>query len=402
MAKPLTRKQKVTRAITGIFNKSKGAINISPIADLRTPFHIRRPTGLTFLDIKLGGGFPGGSIIQIHGRDGTGKNLTTYLCFIVSLGYKPDVTQMRLCGMKLAWTNQELEEQGIDPTTATPEQRGHTVGVVEIIELGANSKEAQEAPSEHLLEGVYTLAETGYFQMGLIDELGSGETKDGIAKKFYEHPKVAAWSGLFTRFVQRMYTVYRKPVEGGEPNDLTLIVLNPARAYIPPAGTRPSKYTKPDGQTSGFALAHAKAIDFVVSPGGQLKSKTVIIGKHIRYKLKKGKNGIAEGFEGMFAWDFEHGIDLVHDLVLAALSYDVIFKHKAWWYVFDDPEAMCRKKEEIVEIVRERMEADPTLFQRTKDEVMAVARGEGEGDEGEGDEGEEEEEGEPEEGGAEA
>ena len=396
------KREDIDKLVLGIEKDMGAAVNITPISELRTAFHLRRPTGLTNADIKYGGGLPGGSIIQLHGRYGTGKNLLAYLVmaenqriygeescmFIASFGYKPDITQMRLCGMQVAFTDQELAEQGIDPDEATEEERGKTVGILRIIELGL-TKAADEAPAEKILEGITRLMETGYFQIGLVDELGSGETKDNLVKKFDENVKMATWSSLCTRWVQRLYTVYRKPLPGGDPNAITLMVINPARANIKGESVAKGRYHVPDAQTSGFALAHAKALDIIMSSGQKIRVKGTVVGKTIRMKLGKGKNGISEGVEVQFDWYFETGVDLIDDLTQAAMAWDIIYKRKRWWYLHDLAEPMCTLKTDIGAHVRTRMEDDPSLFGRIKQAVEDVALYEDEEEEEEDEEDEE-------------
>ena len=376
--------QELSKLFRGIEKDLKGTVTIQEVSQLRTAFNYRRPTGLCNMDIKLGNGFPGGSIIQLHGRDGAGKNLIAYLVaaenqriygdesmiFIVSFGYRPDVSQMRLCGMQIALTDQELEEQGLDPLTATAEQRGTTPGKLFIL---GETDEADGAPAEALFETITHIAASGWFQIGIIDEMGSGETKDTVIKKFHEHVKVATWASLVTRFIQRLYTLYRRPLPNGEPLALTLFVLNPARANIAGAARARPGFTPPDLQTSGFALKHAKAVDLHIRGAGTIRVKGKKVGKTVGYKVAKGKNGIEEGIEGEFVWHFTDGVDLEEDLVQAAKAWDLIHKRKGVWYCMDIDVPLCRRQDEIPVAMKDLFADMPGLFSDLKEQTIEVA-----------------------------
>ena len=383
MAKKLSAAQKLVLDV----QKSMGnSVRFTSVSELRTPFHIRRPFGLTNMDILLDNGSPGGSIVQFHGPPGAGKNLLTYLSmaenqrvygadscmFMLSFGYAPDISQMRLCGMKIAFTDQELEGMGIDPFTATVAERGVTVGELHILELGLTA-EAEEAPAEKLLAGVMALMASGLFQIGAIDELGSGETKDNIEKGFEDNLKIATWSSLMTRVVQRIYTILRRPLDNGEPNAITLYMLNPARANIAGAAAARGKYKVADLQTSGHAVAHGKALDIHIRIGKKTRKGSVVVAKEINWEVKKGKNGIREGIQGSFVWDFTTGVDLVEDLVQAGLEHGTIYKEKKLWRCLGVEKPMTTLKGDCLEYVRTFIEDDPLLFLSLKNATIEAA-----------------------------
>lgn len=71
----LPRKQRAEFVLSYLNARSGGRAQIARASDVWQPFHIRRPTGITSIDIAMGGGFPAGTINQIFGSDGKGKNL---------------------------------------------------------------------------------------------------------------------------------------------------------------------------------------------------------------------------------------------------------------------------------------------------------------------------------------
>jgi hypothetical protein len=387
----LSDKQKKINKLIANMAKAPGlkdAIQVTSLDDIRTPFHIKRPTGIMSLDIHLNGGFPGGCLIQLHGRDGVGKNALLYMTCaenqriygpdsaicLVSLGYKPDVTQMRLCGMQVPFTHQEMEEMGWSKSDPGYEvARGGGAGEVRILEL-QNSDAAKEAPSENLLYALANIIQSGLFQIVAIDELGSGETKDDKTKTFVEAKKVASWAGLWTRFQSRYYTVMREPLEDGEANATNLFVLNPARANIS-TSNRKSNAPPPDNMTSGHALKHAKAVDIRLNKKAKIRTGGEHTGQEVGWTILKGKNGISQGASGTYVYNFIDGVDKVADLETVAKAMDVIYYRNPKWRVptgefeTEDGEEYEKeaqmKKEEITDFLRHNLSARERVKQLT-------------------------------------
>jgi RecA/RadA recombinase len=301
------------------------------------------------LDADTGGGFPGGTICQIFGPEGAGKNLlANHLMaqaqrangmhsniLYVSFGYMPDVPFMRLCGVKVHKTDVELEQMGIDPETATLEQRGEQIGNLIFINITDNTL-AHEQPSEVIFESVRTLLASCRFQMIVIDEMASGETKDDVAKGLEEAPKVATWANLVTQFTKKVYTALRHVDEEGNPNATLIAVLQPVRANLDTNTSKFQKYVQP----SGHALKHAKAIDIEVSFAGVLRKGDEKIGKKIKYKVIKGKFGVSEGAEGELQFIFfdrqgNGGIDPVPILANMAKVAGTVISRGAFHYILD-------------------------------------------------------------------
>ncbi len=363
----------------------KGAVVIQSVEDVTAPFHLRRPSGVLNLDIGTDGGMPGGSIVQLHGRDGVSKTgLAYHYCgenqriyggdsaiFLASFGYKPDLPYMRMCGMQLELSDQEIIEAGYTPDNCPPEVRGETVGEVFFLDLGTVNL-AAEAPAEAIFAAAVSLVESGLFQIGVVDEFGSGETKDVVVKGLQETVKVAAWASLVTRFCQRMYTVLRVPLEDGTPNATTLFVLNPARAAgVGGSGGRVKPgYVPPDAMTSGFALKHAKAVDILLKSGAQVKAGRDRVGKQVNWRIIKGKHGLHEGLNGSYVWLDNVGIDKVTELANAAKAFDTIHRAGRWWRILDYEDKIEGGLEGVIELLRE----EPELYQELYEKTIAEAQ----------------------------
>jgi RecA/RadA recombinase len=340
-----------------------GAAKIQHLHDVRTPYGIRRPTGVADLDRELKGGFPAGTMNQVFGPDGSGKDLITNHiiaenqvvhgekanAFWMSFGYKPDLPFMRMAGCKIAMSDDELRQAGIDPALATPEQRGVDVGNILFVDLG--NIESMENPAETLLTAVIKLVRSNRFQVGVINELGSGETKDGVVKGLEEDQKVASWAGLMTTFIQKFYTAMRMP--GDDLNETTIFMMLPVRANL---NSFTSKFN-PFSQPSGFALKHAKANDLHIKSGQVFRNAAgKILRKDINWKIAKGKLGISEGAEGTYQFVMGEGIDLLGGMVNTAKAFGIIHRHGTFYQILDYEDKIRGGIAGVMELLRSNTE----------------------------------------------
>lgn len=364
----------LTSLIDAIQKDLGGAASIKQLSEVKTPYMTRRPTGVMDLDQALGGGFPAGTLNQVFGPDGAGKDLITNHimaenqrihgqkanAFWMSFGYLPDLPFMRMAGVKVKKTRDELINEGIDPDTATPEQWGEDVGNTLFINLG--NIEALENPAEALLSAVLKLVRSNRFQVGIINELGSGETKDSVKKALNEDARMATWASLMTTFCQKFYTAMRTP--GDELNETTLFLILPVRANLDAYSAKFNPYSQP----SGYALKHAKAIDLIVKPGKTTKNKDgVILYKDVNWKIGKGKLGISEGAEGTYRFIPGKGIDLLTGLANVAKDLGLIRRSGPHYYLLDYVDKIPGGLEGVMDV----LSSTPSAVQELKEAVMA-------------------------------
>lgn len=357
--------------LKSINKELKGAVVIQAIADIETAYDIRRPNGILSLDLELNGGWPAGTINQIHGPDGVGKDLLTNYAmaenqrihgdksniFWTSFGYKPDLKFMRMCDVQIAMTDSELLDLGIDPATATKEQRGKTVGNIIFIDI-SNEDLALEQPAETILTSVLRMVASNKFQLGIINELASGETGDNVVKGLHENARMATWASLMSDFCRKYYSTIRLPDSNGKPNATCILVINPVRANLDAYSAKFTPHTQP----SGYALKHAKAVDLHLKPAGFIKAGANKVGKKVNWKIMKGKHGISEGAEGEYDIYFMKGIDLIADLANTAKAYGAVRNKGKYFYILDYEDrieggingvtAMLRKNSALADEVR--------------------------------------------------
>lgn len=371
-------------AVLGAISKELGgAIDITALGDLVTPYHDRLPIGIFDLDIELKGGFPRGTACELFGPDGVGKNLMANMLLAntqrrfgdnvnilyMSFGYAADTPFMRKCGLQIALQDDALERMGIDPATATAEQRGVTLG--NLLTFSMTDKElAAVQPAEAMMTAAIRALESCDFHIIVIDEMASGETGDDIKKGLHETAKIATWASLVTQFCRKMYTALRKKDEVGLPNSSLILVLQPVRANMDAYTAKFRPYNIP----SGHALKHAKAIDIHLSMAGYITegSDREKVGKKTKWKIDKAKFGLSEGAEGEFEFRFyTHdggGIDQVALVADSAAVWGTILRRGSSYYVLDyeDP---IRGRDEMLQRLRD----NEALLEELKEATMRAA-----------------------------
>lgn len=377
----------LSKLLAKISKKSGGAVTVTALSEVKTPYHERIGFGVPDLDIALGGGVPRGVACELVGAPGVGKNLLSNMhaaeaqriygdacnMVFVSFGYGQDPGFMRLCGVKIRFTDVELTRQGIDPETATVEQKGEQLGNIYQICV-SDSELASEAPAEAKLDTVLDFIRSCKFHLVVIDEFASGETRHDTKKGLSEDPKMATWASLITGFCKKMYTAFETKAADGNPNATIVDILQPVRANMDPNSAKFFPTVVP----SGFALKHAKAVSVELSPAGQIKRGEHKVGKKIKWKLGKGKLGISEGAEGEIEFIFftptgDGGIDTVPGIANCAKIYGTIRNSGAFYYILDYEDRITGGLAGVIEKLR----ADPLLVDELRTRtIRAAATGE--------------------------
>lgn len=345
----LSRSDKLSALMQGISKQYDGKVVIRQGEDISNVFALRRPTGITTLDLKLGGGFPAGGLSQIIGRDSSGKSyLVNCVMRQVQETYGTDaaigicMTEMPWdkifakwwCGVKVAFSDLEIERLmkynevwGQEVYKRDDPFFKEQVGTVH---------EARAATAEHLLEAACKMVESNLYQVILIDSFGAllttaeAEADEGIMDK---HRGGA--SMVITQFMHRLHAALNMPDSTGKQNTTTVLGINQYRDNVT-AGL----YGNPMKQAGGWALRHGKLVDLFLQQGKkhtiQVGPDKVIVGKEISWELLKGKAGCHDGPKGQYNFYFgEHGhpkgIDLIADLLACALEYGIVDQSGAWY-----------------------------------------------------------------------
>ena len=337
-AKPISE-QSLEEVMSGLAAKAP-SITFRPASEVVTSYSLRRRFGIPRLDIGLRGGIPAGTLNQIFGPEGSGKDYLVNLMiaevqraygddaavFIASFGYKMDRTAMLMAEVHME-PSPELAAQGITPDSPGYEDLLVPKGQIYNLEVKKLAEEGH--PAEAILEAVLACVECGKFQLGIINELPAAETGYHKRASLLDDARPASLASLLADFQRKYYNAMKVLPD----NETTVMVINQVRANMGAQGP----YAKKTSETGGFALKHLKAADIHIKPVGTLKNKagTAILGKEIAWKVQKGKCGLSEGAEGKFQFHYYQGADRIRDLVEAAVEYNLMARGGAYYY-YDD------------------------------------------------------------------
>ena len=351
----LPRKQRAEFVLSYLNARSGGRAQIARASDVWQPFHIRRPTGITSIDIAMGGGFPAGTINQIFGSDGKGKNLVvdhtiamvqsvygedSNIAF-ASFGqpYQKDFGKKN--GVKVGYADAEIEairrmlaQEGEELSPDMEAYLREEVGLFSLIDISDDTG-AFEKPAESVLGLILDAVKTGEFQLIILDETNLAETRHHAEVALGEDAKVATFATLMTEFLRKFWNAIKFDLLG-RPNQTTMIEIMEARVKI--GGFSRSGEALEQG--GGMALRHSKAIDLHMLGGPQIRIPEVDIpvGREFKWRVGKGKTGCHEGGSGSFQFSFfdrpdgvPYGVDLEWDVIDQAAKAGIVTKAGSWY-----------------------------------------------------------------------
>jgi recombination protein RecA len=328
-----------------IFNDLKGRYpnRIFRGTEYTMPWLLKRlRTGITRLDIALGGGFPAGGMSMLYGREGVGKNYIANLviaqqqklygddfrAMVISTEMPFDKQFAQLCGVKIGLSQMEI----------------HSLDVT--IEKVSGSPLTEEQVQELQAEvGTFVLvppdtAETAFdialdaiasreFDIVLIDSFGALLTEHEEDALLNESSRVGGPAGLNTRFTRKLFPLL-SPDGNGDPNLTCVLGLNQIRDNMKQA----TPYSPATREGGGWALKHARWVGVELKRVGAVKKGERTIGKTVQYEVTKQKAGGHEGHVGNY--DFIWGSDPIgivreQEVLLAGAEYGVISKSGSWF-----------------------------------------------------------------------
>jgi RecA/RadA recombinase len=357
------------------------------------PYIVRRPTGITELDIQLAGGFPAGGTCFVSGPDNSGKTwlmlatmamqqrIYEHECIqamAVTEGGFPYDQAMRV-GLRIAvpdemirqW-QQWLIQRGMTPYTSEQLYAfKQQVGDFRIV---------RGSTGEEVLQLVLELVKTRACSIIALDSIQGLQPQADAAKEMDENAKRAAHATMMTEFFKR-YIPLTTGLSGL--NETTLLMTQQVRQNSEKA-TAPSymQAALKDWMITGaYASKHFKLVDLMVWDGGVKKkgegSARQAVGKTMKWFFEKGKAGCHDNLSGevLYSYEILSGVDFVGTVVDSAMQRGVLRKvgnkytlvRPETGKVLDDYTAPSIKK------FREMLDADPEFELAVRQEILAAA-----------------------------
>lgn len=334
-------------------NKELGDNTIQRASEMNTSYLLRRPTGITTLDIALGGGFPASAISVFVGSDGSGKDYMIWKCaaevqkiygdnFCMAAfftEFKADKPFMReFCGLEIAFSDEEIEEWngakaalGHPPLTEEETERLKTqTGEILIID---------GVTAERGFDALIRCVQDNRCQLVVINSIGSLQTeaKEGL-ESFEEHARQSSEATLLSSFVPKL-AMYMNNTDNGR-NETAVFIVNQMRAKrdaAPVRGRPTMEKDKYEAGSKSWALKHGKAIEVTLHKGGPLFDEDKErVGRETQWEITKGKLGTHDGKKGSFPFYYQGGVDVLSDLITACKELEVF--PDGTWISYDHPD----------------------------------------------------------------
>lgn len=339
----LSRKEKLEMHLQTI-NSAYKAIVMQTADEFETNFVLRRPTGITSLDLAIAGGFPAGGLSEIVGSASVGKDyLVNRVIANLQANYGDDtavclaMTEMhydkkyaKKCGVRIPLTQKEIDDwQRALGRNFTQEEMAWALDEVGTIHevIADNAEQLLEIVAQNVASNLYQVIVVNSF--GALLTKAEEEAKGGIEDKHY-----GGASGAITSFAHRLHAALNRPDDFGESNLTTVIGINQYRDNVgPDARWRPLKVS------GGNALKHAKLVSVFLDDRARIKqtvqNRVNILGKEIHWEILKQKAGGHDGPRGSYPFyfgesGFPFGADVYQDLIITAVQLGIIQMAGAW------------------------------------------------------------------------
>lgn len=344
--------------VTANINKKAGYAAVKEAHETEALYTLRRPTGITSLDIALAGGFPASAPSVIVGPDGAGKDFLLWTiaaqtqeiygkdfamaCYFTE--FLPDKKYMKdKCGLKIGMSEKELDEEDHARAQAgrplmTAEERAHyaeQVGRFYVI-AGVTAEEGFDSILDYIKSNacqIVAVNSIGFLQTEAKDEQ---ETFKDFAQRSSE-------AILISKFLPNLAMTLNRDVSLHERNETTVLLINQVRANDAPPRTVPGRpqldKDKYKPASAAWSLKHGKAIELTIHNGGVHFDEDTkkVVGRAKNWEITKGKLGTHENIRGSFDYFYDEGVDLISDLIECCKVLG-IFEVAGSWISYTSPD----------------------------------------------------------------
>jgi len=313
--------------------------------DIKAVEYERASTGSFALDLELGGGLPFGRIIELFGKESSGKT-TTALKVVASV---------QKMGKRAVYID---VEHSFDPRWAK------LMGV-DLAKLTLSQAQTAEEAMD-VLEAVLRSGECGVV---VLDSLAAIQPAADLEKSFEDPERIGSRATILTRAMGRLQSALNTYNEEGEFNNCMVLLINQIR-FKPGIA-----YGNPETTPGGQAVRHAEHIRIKLTHGKWVEKESEItgekdkIGHTIRFRTEKNKTYIPfrEGeFTLFFAGEFKGQVDEVDEVARYGQLYGIV-NLSGKTYSYGEVKAVGREK--FVSLLR----AEPKFVATIKKDVLKIA-----------------------------
>lgn len=388
------RRRELDKLISKVNKEAKHTV-LAWGSEAPNAYFLRRPSGITQLDIDTGGGAPAGGLTYLTGPDNAGKTRLLFYYMAMNqrlygdssiLGYAavemaPDYWFMRKCGMQVA-----IPEEMIQREQAWRLERGLPKFTKE--EMANFRKEVGKlviirGTGEQITQSVLDCVDSKAFNIIGMDSITALSPAKEMDKEQDDNPKRAANAQLVTQFMNK-YMPKTTGLDGL--NETSLICTGQVRSNDAKATAAPfmQPYLKDWAPTGAYSARHTKLLDITIWSGANIRVKSgeekgKIIGKEMVWKISKGKAGCHDNVEGYLEVPYADFQDpLYRELLTTGIKYGAIAEKNQKILVLRKP---IEEKGDVGTLMefpsaakfQEMMKTDPETEYKVRREVMAWA-----------------------------
>ena len=281
----------------------------------------RIKSGVTAIDLAIGGGLPRSSIIELYGKEGSGKTTVALKA----------VASFQKQGLKCAY---------IDMEHALNKTWGETLGV--------NWEEiviSQPDTAELAIDIMDALVRSKEIDLIVFDSLAAAIPKEEAEKSAFDQ-EMALQARLFSKMCRKLISALQPENLADEKtfNKTTILLINQVREKVG------LMYGNPEMSPGGHAIKHTARIRMEFRVADYIKDGKEVIGREIKFKVVKNK--VWKPYvTGMFQLYFTGIINNEMTIIAEGIKLGVI-KQAGPMYSYNDIKE--KGKETFIKVLKEK------------------------------------------------
>ena len=346
-------KRAAIEGIVGDAVKKYGPGRVERAEQASSTYMLRRPTGITSLDIAMAGGWPAAAPSVLVGPEGAGKDYLLWrtmaesqkiygddFCAAVYFTeFKMDKTYMKdMCGFQIALSEEEIEE--LDRARQRSRQAPLTAQQLDYYrhQIG-NFYAIYGISADHGFDEIFKFLRSNCCQIIAVNSIGFMQTEaKEVTDSYEEFAQQRNEAMLLSKALPQFAMYANQPDAWGRPNETSVLLVNQVRskdnAQKPMKGRPVQEKDTYKSAANAWALKHGKALEVFLHNGPKIYDEgttpPLCVGRKKNWEITKGKLGTHEGIRGEF--DYFHGVgaDLLGDLLASVVKLGVIEMSGSW------------------------------------------------------------------------
>lgn len=379
------------RALQAFIQKTNAAAKeqvIGSAATMSNMYLLRRPSGITDLDVALRGGLPASTLCVFTGPEGGGKTTLMYMymaqqqriyrdasCIGLVVGEQlPDYLHMRRLGVQVAVPPEvidmlhEARVRSGRPGVTKEERLELSKQVGQFVLVNANTAETTfDIASELIDQGIFHLVGIDSFSM-----LETKSDQEAADESFEKNGRQASGASLVTKFTKHIQPMLRRTSCKTTVIGVCQVRANRSKSE---AASHIQKYLPDFAMAAPWSLRHQISIGLLITSGGKTaegsKEDRRQVGKTVKITTFKGKFGVSEGIVSEYDLRFDAPYDTINDLAVAAIAEGILEQRGDKYNIRLDDGSYAYEKGMTLKEIKDSMRGDVEMEYWLRSRVLA-------------------------------